>query len=365
MFRVPAGRLLAALLFSLLTNLVFAQQTASAAEGSGPLIVGTKIAPPFVIRKEDGSLSGISIELWQRVASDLGLQYELREVELQQLLDGLEDGSLDVSVAALTVTAEREKRIDFTHPFHTTGLAIAVPQEGSAVWNTVKRVFSWEFLLALLALGGLLMLVGFIFWLTERRKNAEMFGGTPAEGIGASFWWAAVTMTTVGYGDKAPVTFGGRVIALIWMFAAIILISSFTAAIATSLTVSQLETSVKGPDDLPKVSVTTVSNSASAAYLRDRGIGFTPQPDLTTALEGVASGRFEALVYDQPILQYLSRQEHPQRVQVLPNSFERQDYGIALPEDSELRDPINEQLLEVIAKDDWKDVLQRYLGERE
>ncbi len=371
MFRATAGQLLVAFTLSLFAGLSFAQPatvdsaTSTATDDSGPLIVGTKIAPPFVVKESDGSLSGISIELWQRVAAELGLEYELKEVDLQQLLDGLQDGSLDVSVAALTVTAEREKRIDFTHPFHTTGLAIAVPSQGSALWTTIKRFFSWEFLLALLALGGLLLLVGFVFWLTERRKNPEMFGGTPAEGIGASFWWAAVTMTTVGYGDKAPVTFGGRLVALIWMFAAIILISSFTAAIATSLTVSQLETSVQGPDDLPRVSVTTVRNSASAAYLSDRGIAFEPQADLATALEELASGRYEALVYDQPILQYLSGQEHPKRVQVLPNNFERQDYGIALPEDGDLRDPINEQLLEVIASEEWKDVLQRYLGERE
>ena len=74
--------------------------------------------------------------------------------------------------------------------------------------------------------------VGVVMWLGERRRNQAQFGGTAAHGIGAGLWWSAVTMTTVGYGDKAPVTILGRLLGLVWMFAAIIIISSFTAAIA-------------------------------------------------------------------------------------------------------------------------------------
>lgn len=172
-------------------------------------------------------------------------------------------------------------------------------------------------------------------------------------------------MTTVGYGDKAPVTLGGRLVALVWMFAAIVLISSFTATIATTLTISQLETTVQGPQDLPRVRVAALEHSVSAEYLRSRGIGFFPQEDLDTALAGVAAGQFDALVHDRPILQYLSSQNYPSQILVLPNIFERQDYGIALPEGSPLRSPINQHLLEIIAEDRWQEVLQRYLGERE
>ena len=80
------------LLFSLLC---FAQSDENA-----PLIIGTKVAPPFVIKEEDGTFSGISIELWQRIAEEMGLQYEFRETTLSGLISGLQDGTLDVSVAA-------------------------------------------------------------------------------------------------------------------------------------------------------------------------------------------------------------------------------------------------------------------------
>jgi polar amino acid transport system substrate-binding protein len=32
------------------------------------LVIATKEAPPFVIKRKDGSWSGISIELWRRIA---------------------------------------------------------------------------------------------------------------------------------------------------------------------------------------------------------------------------------------------------------------------------------------------------------
>jgi voltage-gated potassium channel Kch len=64
----------------------------------------------------------------------------------------------------------------------------------------------------------LLTVTGALIWLAERRHNEEQFRRDPAAGIGNGIWWSAVTMTTVGYGDKAPVTLAGRVIALVWMF---------------------------------------------------------------------------------------------------------------------------------------------------
>jgi voltage-gated potassium channel len=53
------------------------------------------------------------------------------------------------------------------------------------------------------------------------------------EAMGDSIWWVLVTMTTVGYGDKVPITIGGRVIGIIIMFLGLALLSSFTATISS------------------------------------------------------------------------------------------------------------------------------------
>ena len=336
---------------------------AQSAPERAELTVGVKIAPPFVMKDENGEFSGLSIALWRRAAERQGLDFRFVETDLDGLVTGLTDGTLDVSVAALTITAEREALLDFTHPFYTTGLAIAVPARQSSIGNALKSLLSREFTAAVGALAALLLLVGLLLWLAERRKNPAMFGGTPIEGVGSSFWWAAVTMTTVGYGDKAPVTLAGRLVALVWMFAAIIVISSFTAAIATSLTVSSLETAIHGPDDLYNAKVLSVPQSTSAEYLERRGIGFRVSEDLETALAELAQGRYDALVYDEPILQYHIRKRYGGDLRLVPEHFERQDYALALPSGSQLREPLNIALLVILEGDELNALAQRYLGE--
>ena len=148
------------------------------------------------------------------------------------MVDGVADGSLDVAIAALTVTKEREQRFDFSHPYHVTGLGIAVTMKNKSPWLAVfKRFFSTKFLRIMVSIIFLLLILSSIIWWFEHRRNPQQFGSSLSKGIGSGFWWSVVTMTTVGYGDKRPITFGGRVLAIIWMFVAIFIISSLTASI--------------------------------------------------------------------------------------------------------------------------------------
>lgn len=337
-------------------------QPSTTTTNHSPLKIGTKVAPPFVMQNSEQQFEGISVALWKRIADDMGIEYEFVATELDQLLAGVEQHNLDVSVAAITMSAQREAVVDFSHPYFSTGIAIAVSSEPNKLVSTIKRLFSWEFFVVLSGLCLLLLVVGLLLWVFERKRNADMFGGSAAEGIGASFWWAAVTMTTVGYGDKAPITLGGRVIGFIWMFAAIILISSFTAAIATSLTVNQLATDVKGLRDLYRVNVATIAGSSSAAFLTKQGIAFTEVTQVQAGLTKLKSGEYDAFVYDKPIMQYVINQHFGDSIQVLPEVIERQDYAIALPEGSVLREEINLSILRIIESDEWADVMAQYLG---
>jgi polar amino acid transport system substrate-binding protein len=328
------------------------------------LIIGTKQAPPFAMKGPDGKWTGISIELWQQMAAQLNVKYQFKEMDLEHLLAGVTNGSLDAAVAAISVTSDRERVMDFTHPFYHTGLGIAVAAGNGTPWLAVlRRVLSWQFLAVIGLLALVLLGAGFFVWLFERRKNPEQFGGKPWEGIGAGFWWSAVTMTTVGYGDKAPRTLGGRLVALIWMFAAIIIISSFTAAITSALTVGQLGSSIHGPGDLPDVRVAGVASSTGELYLKRKHISYQSYPDAANALKALANGRVDAVVYDAPILQYLARENYPGEIAILPHKFVQQDYAIAVPQGSPLREQFDRVLESDIRSPQWQELIYRYLGE--
>ena len=345
----------------LLGVLVLLAAGPAAAEGDRELTVATREVPPFAMRTDTG-WDGIAIELWSRVAEKLGLRTRYREMGLAEMLAAVESGEVDAAAAALTITAEREARLDFTHPFHTSGLGIAVRQQPSRGWLLVAdRIFSERFLRALVPLLALLGTVGVLVWLVERRRNPQ-FQRDPVRGIGSGLWWSAVTMTTVGYGDKAPLTLPGRLIALVWMFASIIVISSITATIATALTVGELKQTITRLDDLYRARVLTVPGSTSAAYLDSRLVRHGAATDLSEALGALEQGKADAVVYDMPILRYVVAERHPQTLQVLPQVLQRQDYGIALPAGSPLREGINRELLEVIRSPQWYELLERYLG---
>lgn len=83
---------------------------------------------------------------------------------------------------------------------------------------------------------------GFLGWYFERHKNSNHFR-ISYKGIWDGLWWAAVIITTVGYGDKSPITRQGKIIALTLMFGGLLFISGLTASIASSLTVDRLSAS--------------------------------------------------------------------------------------------------------------------------
>ncbi len=328
------------------------------------LLVGIKEAPPFVIRHEDGRWSGISIELWRAVAKDLGLAYTLQAFELDPLLNGVRTGKVDVAVGALTISEQREEFADFTHGFYLSSLGIAVPMgptDGSLA--TLAGLLSAQVLKVVGGVALALLFFGALVWWFERRRNAEQFGGGPAAGVSAGFWWAAVTMTTVGYGDKYPLTTGGRLVALVWMYASLVLVSVFIGVIASALTVSGLSSSVRGPEDLPRVRVASVADTASGEWLRDKYVGFISYPDVHAALEALRDGRADAAVYDMPILSYLARQNPKSDFTVLPRKFALNRYGFALPGGSALRESVNRAVLAHIEKAEWNDTVYRYTGE--
>jgi polar amino acid transport system substrate-binding protein len=336
---------------------------AQQADPSGLILrIGTKVAPPFAMKAADGAWEGISIDLLAAVADKLGVTYQLQETTLAGMIDDVAVGKLDASIAAMTMTAERERVIDFSYAFFRSGLGVAIAERRqpglAAIWDALT---SRAFLSVAGALAGVLFVVGALVWLFERKYNSAQFESDPKRGLFSGFWWAAVTMTTTGYGDKAPTTVGGRILAILWMFAALIVTSGFTAQLAATLTAKSIQNPLSSPTDLALVRVGNVADAASGAALQSYGVRPLVYTDVSAGLKAVADGEIDAFVHDEPILVWEVSQVPG--VTLAPLRFAPQDYAIVLPPDSSRREAVNRALLEVLASDQWAAIQRRYLGD--
>ena len=224
---------------------------------------------------------------------------------MKGLAEGVAEGSLDAAVAALSVTGLRREMVDFTQPFYSTGLGIAVPRDaGITWWPIVGNVFSLGFLRAVGVLFAVSLAVGVVLWLIERRHNEHF--GTHRRGLGSSIWWSAVAMTQGGgsAGEKVPVTLVGRLIAILWMVASVIVIASFTAALTSQLALKQLRGTVHGETDLRYVRVAAIAGTETTEYLSHQQIAYQVFADVEAGLSALQKRRIDALVYDRPLLMW-------------------------------------------------------------
>ncbi len=333
------------------------------AETPRELVVGVKEAPPFTMKNPEGQWTGLSVELWERIAQHL--KYKFRYVEattVPDLLDGVAGGKFDIGVGAITVTAEREQVVDFTQAFYTTGLGIAVPLVSSMSWVPVVRAMtSFGFLQAVLGLLGLALLAGVLMWVFERRQN-ENFSGGVSKGLTSSVWWSTLAMTQRTRSDTGPQTIAGRIVGIVWMIASIIAIAVFTAGITSLLTTKQLEGLVHGVNDLRSVRVGSVNGTAADETLKKMRIKHRGYPTALEGLNAIRTGAIDAFVFDKPLLAWLIRENYSSSLDMLDATFDPQSYALVLPNGSALRKPATVALLSATQSEWWKDASFRYLG---
>jgi len=329
------------------------------------LVIGTKEAPPFAMKAADGAWQGISIDLWRRVADGLHLRYRfVEEPDVQALLDGVAAGTFDVAVAALTVTAGREQILDFTQPFYSTGLGIAVPVGGEPSWLPIIRTMtSFGFAQAILALIGLALAFGILVWLFERHHN-EDFGGGLAKGLSSGVWWSAVAMTQRSTGNFGPRTVLGRIIAIVWMIGSIVTIAVFTASITSVLTVKHLQGTVHGVSDLSAVRVGALAGTSTEDTLSHMHIKYRKFTTLQDGLGALRAHKLDAFVYDRPLLAWGIQQGFSSSIELIDASFEPQEYAFAVPGNFPLRKTLDVAILDAIHSDWWKQTTFSYLGAR-
>ena len=330
------------------------------------LRVGVSGAPPFVMPKGE-SVQGISIQIWEEVAERLNQPYELIfQPNTEANLSALENGDLDLAVGPISITPDRlaNPRIDFTQPYFHGREGLMIPVKPPGLWARFKPFFGWA---ALSSLGGLmilLFLVGNLIWLAERRRNTEHFPRQYLHGVGNGMWFALVTLTTVGYGDRSPTTRTGRIIAGIWMLMSLLALSSITAGLASAFTVSlsKLEpAAIQDRSDLRGKTVSVVAGTTSETWAKIYGAKARESASLEQAIELLSQGQVAAVLFDEAPLRYYLQQKPEAPFKMAPFALANQTYGFVIPMNSSLRTPIDVELLQMQRSGEVKSITDRLL----
>ena len=327
------------------------------------MTVGVHALPPYMIKGGDGSWYGLGVDLLKAVADQLHREYRLVETSPQDMVPDVAGGKLDAAIGAVPINAGDEVLIDFSQPYYSGDLGIALRYVDRIGFSTMIALLTSPALLYMLGLlVGPVFFVGALIWLLERRANPENFEPRPARGVFSGVWWATVTMTTVGYGDKAPLTFLGRVVAMFWMFAALILAAITTAQLAAGLTSSFNSNFVDSIGDLSGLRVGTIAESAAEMELSTLNIATKSFSSVSDGLDALEKNDIDALVYDRAILQWAL---HDYRALYLDSlHFFERSYGMILP----LNDPdskaINIAILKTLETSQWHLIVERYLPGR-
>lgn len=351
----------AVLLVTLLLVSRHAEAEASALqqEEDRPLRVGVSHLPPYAIHLSDG-WDGLAIHLWEQSALAMDLNYELIEIDPDVAVGLLLAGELDVVLTGVA-TVEAEKEVDFTHSYYTTMLGFAEPGTRDLL-EIGRAIFSPRFLRITFWIVLALLVIGLLVWFLERQANEEMFGGGAGQGLWSGFWWAAVTMTTLGYGDKTPITVGGRILALVWMLVALGITASLTATVTSVLTLG-VGSSTIFPEDLRDAQVGSVDGSTGADYLEAEGIGFTAVEEPVEGLRQMDEGELDFFVYDLALLRYVNQNTFNGTFTIVPAYTYKRQYAFMVPRESGLLEPLNRVLLAEMNSARWQAVLSRLTPE--
>ncbi len=349
--------LIACLLCVLLPVLLGRPTRAQAPE----LRVAIKPLVPFVI-KQDDALTGFSIDLWREIAARNGWKYRLvwRDT-VNALLDAVEKNDADVGIAGISMTPEREERIDFSLSMFNAGLQImTVNATAPGLGAILSTIFTPDLLRVLGLIVLAIIVVGHIIWLNERTDNPD-FPKAYLPGVWEGIWQAGVSLATVGFGDRAPRSVAGRLGALLWMFIAIVLVAFFTAAVTSTLTVQQIQGNIRGPADLPGKRVVSVEGSTASQWLTGHGISHARVKGVDEAVAALTGNGADALVFDSPVLLYAANASDG-KLKVVGPIFNQEQYGIALPTGSPLRESINRTLLELYSDGTYQQIYSTWFG---
>uniref|UniRef100_A0A453KVV3 Ionotropic glutamate receptor C-terminal domain-containing protein n=1 Tax=Aegilops tauschii subsp. strangulata TaxID=200361 RepID=A0A453KVV3_AEGTS len=268
----------------------------------------------------------------------------------------------DIAIGDITISENRMSYVDFTLPYTESGVAMVVPAKSSRTNNT------WIFVEPLsrdLWLGSIILLfyTWVVLWLLEFLGNNTNIPGEVPRKLGIMTFFSL-------FGDKDRVErLLSRIVLIVWVFFFLVLSASYTANLATMLTIRQLNPTITDIHELRKSGdyVGCIRGSYVERILEQLNFDgskiktYNTYDGFYSALsKGSKNGGIAAFIHEVPYIRlFLVR--NCKGYTMVP-FYKAAGFGYAFPKGSPLVGDISKAILSVIGGDTINQIEKKWIG---
>ncbi|CAL4124065.1 unnamed protein product, partial [Meganyctiphanes norvegica] len=373
------------------------------------LIVSTVLADPYIMLRETSEqmtgndrYEGFCKELMDQVSKLLGFNYSIviapdgergsfikKRNQWNGMLGELLNQRADLAIGDLTITYEREQAVDFTMPWMNLGISILYRKPTKKPPNLFSFLSPlsldvWLYMAtAYLGVSLLLFVLARLSpyeWVAEPSFREDSSPKMENQfSLDNSLWFTMGSLLQQGT-DQQPRAVSTRIVAGMWWFFTLIMISSYTANLAAFLTVERMDSPIESVEDLAKqtkIKYGAMKGGSTRSFFAtssvptyQRMINFMESQNPTvytkTSEDGVRrvikeDGTYAFLMESSSIEYIIER--HCDLTQV-GGLLDSKSYGIALPPSSPYRTAINAAVLQLQEKGTLQTLKTRWWKER-
>lgn len=289
---------------------------------------------------------GFCVELWDQIMREHGWKSAYRLYPSPaDVYAALERKEIDVGVGPFYIRSDRAQVVDFTHPFHESGLQIMVNTDRHHTFGRLWSGLVEGGHIKILIVGATIILVLTHLLLFFEWKTNPQFPRHYLHGFADCFYHVmSICMTGKATHRGLPGPWG-KILAGFWLAGGVAVVAYITSTLTSVMTANKLRGAVHGITDLAGQRVGTIAGSgaekASAKY------GFLVQlyPDVPSAAAALTRRSINAIVFDTFALRYFDRLHPELPLGEVGQIFEKSSIGFVLPMNSPLRPLINQSLL--------------------
>ena len=141
------------------------------------LVMATNAAFPPYEYVEGGDFVGIDVEIAKAIATKLGMELKIEDVEFGSIIGGVVEGKYDMGMAGMTVTEERKQSVNFSDTY-ATGIQVIIVKEGSTI-TSLDDIFVFDDEGNPTALKNADMKVG-----VQQDTTGDIYSSSPVDGWG-------------------------------------------------------------------------------------------------------------------------------------------------------------------------------------